>query len=72
MGKELVPLGNARCLPALSLHAHVRCFLATGKGWVSGVSGVFMPFGEVGLLCLKYFLLRVILAGKSPLMLRAL
>lgn len=50
----------------------VQSFLATHKGWVSGLSGVFMPFGEIGLLYLKPLLLRVILAGKSPLVPRAL
>lgn len=70
--RVLLPLGDARCLPASSLHTLVQYFLATRKGRVSGVSGVFMPFGEIGLLCLKSLLLRVILAGKSPLMLRVL
>lgn len=65
----LLLLGDARCLPALSFHTPVQPFLAARKGWVSGLSRVFMPFWEIRLLYLKPLLLQVILAGKSPLML---
>lgn len=67
-----VPLVGAQCLPSLSFHTLVQYFLATRKGWVNGVPGVFIPVGEIGLLYLKSLVLRAILAGKSPLMPRAL
>lgn len=51
--RMLVPLVDAQCLPMLSLHMLVQYILANRKGWVSGFSGVLMPFGEMGLLDLK-------------------
>lgn len=64
--RVLVPLGTK----LLSLHILVQYFLATCKGWMCGVSVVFVPLGEIELLYLKSLLLRVTVAGKSPSMLR--
>lgn len=61
------PLGTK----LLSLHILVQYFLATCKGCVSGISAGFVPLGEIELLYLKSLLLRIAVAGKSPLMRRA-